>query len=267
MYPDARSTIGRGRPAEDADSASGAQYANPRRSKYPSSRHTYCDVRSARSVHELFVYPTHHAKFGTPPNIIPLYARWSPGTTARPSTVSSIPPNATSRRPVAVTMMSASSERPEDNDTPDDVNREIRSVTTSALPERNARNRSASGTRHSRWSHGSYDGTKCGSTGIDAGSCAATRLRNASDARRGNRRISWKNSVPITTFLPRTTRCASFSGSSARSRSASASRPGRATMYDGDRCSIVTCEARDASAGTSVTAVAPLPITTTRLSV
>jgi hypothetical protein len=36
-------------------------------------------------------------------------------------------------------------------------------------------------------------------------------------------------------------------------------------MYDGERCSIVTCPARRAIAGTSVTAVAPLPITTTCL--
>ena len=38
------------------------------------------------------------------------------------------------------------------------------------------------------------------------------------------------------------------------------------TMYDGDRCSIVTWAACSAIAGTNVTAVAPLPITTTRLS-
>ena len=36
-------------------------------------------------------------------------------------------------------------------------------------------------------------------------------------------------------------------------------------MYVGQRCSIVTCAACFASSGTSVTAVAPLPITTTRL--
>ena len=35
-------------------------------------------------------------------------------------------------------------------------------------------------------------------------------------------------------------------------------------MYDGERCSMVTCAAVSASAGTSVTAVAPLPITTMR---
>ncbi|CKS51022.1 Uncharacterised protein [Mycobacterium tuberculosis] len=40
-------------------------------------------------------------------------------------------------------------------------------------------------------------------------------------------------------------------------------------MYDGDRCSIVTCAAlpglEPAIAGTKVTAVAPLPMTTTFL--
>jgi hypothetical protein len=37
-------------------------------------------------------------------------------------------------------------------------------------------------------------------------------------------------------------------------------------MYVGERCSIVTWPAVAAIAGTSVTAVAPLPITTTRWS-
>jgi hypothetical protein len=36
-------------------------------------------------------------------------------------------------------------------------------------------------------------------------------------------------------------------------------------MYVGDRCSMTTCAAVFAISGTSVTAVAPLPITTTRL--
>ena len=36
-------------------------------------------------------------------------------------------------------------------------------------------------------------------------------------------------------------------------------------MYVGERCSIVMCPASAAIAGISVTAVAPLPITTTRL--
>ena len=48
-----------------------------------------------------------------------------------------------------------------------------------------------------------------------------------------------------------------------------ASRAGRGPAgdrtYDGERCSIVTCPAVPAIAGTSVTAVAPLPMTTTFL--
>ena len=40
---------------------------------------------------------------------------------------------------------------------------------------------------------------------------------------------------------------------------------GRVTMKVGERCSMVTCAARAASSGTRVTAVAPLPMTTTRL--
>ena len=41
--------------------------------------------------------------------------------------------------------------------------------------------------------------------------------------------------------------------------------PARLSTYDGERCSIVTCARVGAIAGTSVTAVAPLPITTTFL--
>ena len=37
---------------------------------------------------------------------------------------------------------------------------------------------------------------------------------------------------------------------------------GMDNMYPGERCSIVTCEALRARAGTSETAVAPLPMTT-----
>ena len=47
---------------------------------------------------------------------------------------------------------------------PVSVNDTIRSVTTEAEPSRIAANRSPSGTRHSRWSHGSYAGRKWVST-------------------------------------------------------------------------------------------------------
>ncbi len=67
------------------------------------------------------------------------------------------------------------------------------------------------------------------------------------------------------TFLARTIACASLAGSTRRAASAIRSLAGREMMYVGERYSIVTCAARSAIAGTSVTAVAPLPITTTRL--
>ncbi len=65
-------------------------------------------------------------------------------------------------------------------------------------------------------------------------------------------------------LFQRTSGKATFSGSRL-SFWAIGSRPGAERMYVGERCSIVTCAASGAIAGTSVTAVAPLPITTTRL--
>ena len=50
-----------------------------------------------------------------------------------------------------------------------------------------------------------------------------------------------------------------------RSRFASRSSDGRDAIQVGERCSIVTWAALCASAGTRVTAVAPLPMTTMRL--
>jgi hypothetical protein len=54
-------------------------------------------------------------------------------------------------------------------------------------------------------------------------------------------------------------------GSQRLNTSAIASTEGRANTYEGERCSIVTRAAVLAISGTRVTAVAPLPITTTRL--
>ena len=71
--------------------------------------------------------------------------------------------------------------------------------------------------------------------------------------------------MPISTFFHRVAAYAVFVGSRLRSHIAARSTPGRDTMYVGVRCSIVTWAARAASAGTSVTAVAPEPITTMRL--
>jgi hypothetical protein len=71
--------------------------------------------------------------------------------------------------------------------------------------------------------------------------------------------------MPSSTFFQRTIESAACSGNFSRSQFASLSWSGRATMYVGERCNMVTFAALSASAGTSVTAVAPLPITTTRL--
>ena len=55
---------------------------------------------------------------------------------------------------MAVTMMSASSSSPEPSRMPVSVKVSMVSVTTEASPWRIAWNRSPSGTRQSRWSHG-----------------------------------------------------------------------------------------------------------------
>ena len=75
--------------------------------------------------------------------------------TGAPSTLSSTPPKSLSCSPVAATTMSASSVLPDFSASPVGVKRAIWSVTTSALPLFSAKNRSASGTRQSRWSQGS----------------------------------------------------------------------------------------------------------------
>ena len=84
----------------------------------------------------------------------PLNATLSATFTSTPSTVIVMPPNAWRFRPVAVTMMSASSSRPDSSLIPRSVKVSIRSVTTDASPALMALNRSPSGTTHSRWSHG-----------------------------------------------------------------------------------------------------------------
>ncbi len=96
---------------------------------------------------------------------MPLNATVSDSRTGSPSTLIGIPPNACTFSPVAVTTTSASSSRPDSSSTPRSVKVRIRSVTTAARPPRIALNRSPSGTAHSRWSHGSYGGQKCSSTG------------------------------------------------------------------------------------------------------
>ena len=76
----------------------------------------------------------------------------------------SISPRVTICSPVAVMTMSASSTSPDVSVIPVAVNVSIVSVTTEALPDLMALNRSLLGMRHSRWSHGKYEGVKWVST-------------------------------------------------------------------------------------------------------
>src|SRR5581483_9959334 len=71
-----------------------------------------------------------------------------------PSTTSWMPPIASMFSPVAVTMTSAGSSWPDSSCRPVSVIVVMRSVTIDAAPELTAWNRSPSGTRQSRWSHG-----------------------------------------------------------------------------------------------------------------
>ena len=111
--------------------------------------------------------------------------------TSAPSTTIVMPPKASSERPVAVTTTSASSSAPDASRIPVEVKVSTWSVTTSARPSRMTWNRSPSGTRHSRWSHGSYAGRKCRSTSYPSGSRATTALRISFFISFGCRRLSW----------------------------------------------------------------------------
>src|SRR5579864_4169668 len=66
-------------------------------------------------------------------------------------------------------------------------------------------------------------------------------------------------------FFQRTRRRVARCGNTRRIRFASGSCCGKVMTYVGERCSMVTCAAVCDIAGTSVTAVAPLPMTTTFL--
>ena len=75
-----------------------------------------------------------------------------------------MPPSASRFRPVAVTIRSASSSCPDASFSPVSVNVSIWSVAIEALPSEIAPNRTPSGTRQTRWSHGLYFGLKWVST-------------------------------------------------------------------------------------------------------
>ncbi len=105
---------------------------------------------------------------------------------------------------------------------------------------------------------------KCSATVAASSSFSFIRVSNLR-ARSGKRWQKLNRASMNTMFLVRITRCATLVGSLSRSLSATASRSGTEPIQVGLRCSIVTCAAVGAMAGTRVTAVAPLPMTTTRL--
>ena len=76
------------------------------------------------------------------------------GSTAAPSTLTVRPFQTSSRSPVALTMTSASSVRPDFSFSPVSVKVSMWSVAISARPSEIALNMSASGTRQTRWSQG-----------------------------------------------------------------------------------------------------------------
>ena len=106
--------------------------------------------------------------------------------------------------PVAVTITSASSSSPEASAIPSSVKVSMSSVTIEASPRWIALNRSPSGTRQTRWSHGSYFGLKWGSVGKPGGSLRATPLRTNAFTHLGRRRLNWKKSWVRSTFFQRT---------------------------------------------------------------
>lgn len=86
--------------------------------------------------------------------MVPRQPTVAAGSTATPSTSNRAPPKASMSKPVAVTITSASSSRPDSGRMPPSVKRAMRSVTAEARPEAMARKRSPSGTQAMRWLHG-----------------------------------------------------------------------------------------------------------------
>jgi hypothetical protein len=138
-----------------------------------------------------------------------------------------MPPTANTFRPVAVTMMSAASSSPEARRRPFGVKRSMRSVTMDARPLCNALNRSPSGTKHMRWSHGSYVGAKWVSTSYPSGTWASTPLRSNAFMTLGARRDSWNASMAVSTFFQRSAGNNNRAGTLPISLSAMTSLPGR----------------------------------------
>ena len=175
----------------------------------------------------------------------------------------SISPIVTRLSPVAVTMMSASICVLESSWIPVSVKRSMVSVTTSALPALIASNRSASGTRQTRWSHGLYDGVKWASI-CSCGRCLASSLSSRRRTRSGLVRV-WRYTYSLKRrFFWRVSSNARPLGSTFRRAFAIGSCDGADTTQVGVRCTMVTCSARSVMAGTRVIAVAPDPMTATR---
>ncbi len=86
--------------------------------------------------------------------------------------------------------MSAASSSPDASRRPVGVNVAIWSVAIDTLPARMDRNRSPSGTRHIRWSHGLYRGVKWVSTSNPAGNWAVTPLCSKRFMNSGRRRLN-----------------------------------------------------------------------------
>ena len=90
-----------------------------------------------------------------------------------------------------MTTTSASSSSPEVSRRPVSVKVSTVSVTIEDVPALSDRNRSPSGTKQSRWSHGLYVGLKCVSTSTCSGSWASVALRIRARSTPGRRRLSW----------------------------------------------------------------------------
>jgi hypothetical protein len=92
---------------------------------------------------------------------------------------------------------------------------------------------------------------------------ASKRRRDSS----GLRLLIWYTAACAPKNAARAAWCTTLSGKKRRSRGDTRSSRGMVSTYVGERCSMVMCAALSAMEGTSVTAVAPEPMTTTRLPV
>mmetsp|Transcript_14335 Transcript_14335/g.44531 ORF Transcript_14335/g.44531 Transcript_14335/m.44531 type:complete len:204 (-) Transcript_14335:333-944(-) len=169
-------------------------------------------------------------------------------------------------------MMSAGRTRPDSRRTPDSVTAAMRSVTISTSLRRTHLSRSAPGIAQMRWSHGSYGGVRCGRC-FSSASLPPSASSHASLRRFftmcGYRRASLKSNHDSKMCRKRTSWIVHATGNSTASfmpKAYAMDERGMGARYDGVRWSITTLFApAAATAGTMVTAVAPLPTTTMSL--